>query len=108
MSLASRRIGSSAMRSSSGASASTRPWTIAAEHRGEIEAEAVDVHLHHPVAQRVEDEIAHDRMARVDRVSRAGEVAVEALVVVQPVVDRVVDAAERERRPQLVAFDRCG
>ena len=40
---------------------------IAAEHRGEIEAEAVDVHLHHPVAQRVEDEVADDRMRRVDR-----------------------------------------
>ena len=67
---------------------------IAAEHRGEIEAEAVDVHLHHPVAQRVEDEIAHDRMRRIDRLSGAGEVTVEALVVVQPVVDRVVDSPE--------------
>ena len=80
--------------------------TVAAEHRGEVEAEAVDVHLHHPVAQRVEDEVAHHRMRRIDRLSRAGEVAVEALVVVQPVVDRVVDPAKADRRPQLVAFDR--
>ena len=45
-------------------------------------------------------------MARVDRLSGAGEVPVVALVVGQPVVDRVIDAAERERRSQFVAFTR--
>ncbi len=79
---------------------------VPAEHRGEIEAEAVDVHLHDPVAQGVEDEVADDRVRRVDRLPRAGEVAIEALVGVQPVVDRVVDAPEPHRRSQLVAFAR--
>ena len=79
---------------------------VAAEHRGEIETEAIDMHFHHPVTQRVEDEITHHRMRRVDRLSRAGEVTIKALVVIEPVVNRIVDSPKTDRRPQLVAFDR--
>ena len=60
---------------------------LARERRGEVEAEAVDVHLGHPVAQRVHDELQHARVAHVERVAAAGEVDVRARVLgVEPVV----------------------
>src|SRR4029078_875679 len=39
----------------------------------EIEAEPVDVHLGHPVAQAVHDQLQHARAAHVERVAAAGE-----------------------------------
>ena len=75
--------------------------------RGEqVEPEAVDVHLGHPVAQRVEDHPQRERMAGVDGVAAAGHVPVGVLEapssagrVGDPVVDLVVQPAEAQRRP---------
>ena len=39
---------------------------VARERRGEVEAEAVDVHLLDPVAQAVHDELQHARCAAVE------------------------------------------
>ena len=76
---------------------------LAREHGREVEAEAVDVHLGHPVAQRVHHELDRARVLHVERVARAGEVGVEARVVrLEPIVRRVVDALERQRRPEMV------
>ena len=78
---------------------------LARQRRREVEAEAVDVHLEHPVAQAVHDELDGARVEHVQAVAAAGEVDVAAPVVgVEPVVRRVVDAAQRERRTALVAF----
>ena len=74
------------------------------ERGREVEAEAVDVHLEHPVAKRVHEELQHARMHHVQRVAAAGEVEVVAAAVGEPVVGGVVDAAEGERRPELVAL----
>ena len=81
----------------------------AAEDRGEVEAEAVDVHLRHPVAQAVDDQLADDRVVAVERVAAAGEVAVGAGLGIEQVVDGVVEPREAtgsgsgRRRPR-----RCG
>ena len=57
------------------------------------------------VPQRVHDQPQHRRMHRVERVPRAGEVHVVPRVVRhQPVVALVVDALEREHRPEVVAL----
>ena len=73
---------------------------LARERRGEVEAEAVDVHLGDPVAQRVHEQLQHARVLHVERVAAAGEVHVVARIVRhQPVVGGVVDAAEAQRRP---------
>ncbi len=78
---------------------------LARERAREVEAEAVDVHLEDPVAQAVHDELQHARAAHVERVARAGEVLVVARVVrQQPVVGAVVDAAQRQRRPEVIAL----
>ena len=71
----------------------------AGERGGEIEPEAVDVHLGDPVAQRVGDQLQRERAAGVERVAAAGVVDVAARVVLgEAVVGAVVDAAEREQR----------
>ena len=78
---------------------------LARERGGEVEPEAVDVHLRDPVAQRVHDQLQHVGMARVEAVAGARRVVVEAPVVVdEPVVRRVVEALERQRRAQVVAL----
>ncbi len=71
----------------------------------QVEAEPVDVHLEHPVAQRVHDQLQHVRAAHQQAVAGAGRVVVVVLGVVhQPVVGRVVEAAEGDRRAALVAL----
>ena len=78
---------------------------LAGQRAGQVEAEAVDVHLGDPVAQAVHDELQDARVLHVERVAAAGEVHVVARVLRrQPVVGGVVDAAHRQRRPQLVAL----
>ena len=51
---------------------------VAREGGGEIEAEPVDVHVVHPVAQAVHDELERARMEEIERVAGAGEIQVEA------------------------------
>ena len=78
---------------------------LAGQRGGQVEAEAVDVHLGDPVAQRVHDQLQRVRVADVEAVAGAGVVHVVARVVVdQPVVGGVVDAAKRQRRAQVVAL----
>ncbi len=78
---------------------------LARQDGAEVEAEPVDVHLGHPVAQAVHHHLDHARVGQVERVPRPGVVDVVALLVgQQPVVAGVVDALERQRRPFLVAF----
>ena len=77
---------------------------LAAQDGGEVEAEAVDVHLGDPVAQAVGHHLQHARMAQVHGVAGAGVVDVAARLRQQAVVRGVVDALERQRRPALVAL----
>ena len=78
---------------------------LAAENGAEIEAEAVDLHHLDPIAQGIHHQLQHARMAGVDRVPSAGVVDVVALLLGhRPVIGKIVDALEGERRPELVAF----
>ena len=78
---------------------------LARQGAGEVEAEAVDVALVDPVAQRVHDQPQHARVDRVERVPGAREVHVEVRVVGhEPVVALVVDALERQHRAEVVAL----
>ena len=78
---------------------------VAAENRRQIEAEAVDVIVVHPMPQAMEDHLADDRVVAVDGIAAAGVVLVAA-VVVQHVKDFVFESLETERRALLVAFGR--
>ena len=71
----------------------------------QVKPVAVDVHLGDPVPQRVHDQLQGPRVARVQRVPAAGRVHVQPRVGrVQPVVRRVVQPAEAQRRAGVVAL----
>ncbi len=71
--------------------------TDPAQRGCQVETEAVDVHLGHPVAQRVHHELQHLALRDLDRVAAAGDVEVAAVAAAE-VVARVAEAAEGERR----------
>ena len=80
---------------------------LSGEGGSEVEAEAVDVHLEDPVAQAVHDELERARMGHVQRIAAARVVHVVARAVGhEPVVGGVVDAAEGQRRTQVIALCR--
>src|SRR3569623_3151246 len=77
----------------------------ARQRTGEIEAEAVDMADLDPVAQRVHHHLQYARMRKVERIAGAGEVVIETRIVRhQPEKGLLVDAAERERRPEMIAL----
>ena len=79
------------------------------QRRGQVEAEAVHVHLGDPVPERVHDHLKHVGVPHEQAVAGAGGVHVELRVVPdQPVVGGVVDAPEGQGRPQVVALGACG
>ena len=85
------------------------PWHglsrfVAREDGGEIEAEPVDVHLFHPVAQAVLDQPPHDRVIGVERVSRARVVRIAAPVRLEQVVGVVREPAQAERGSGVIAL----
>jgi hypothetical protein len=59
----------------------SKPVIAAAQHRRQVEAEAVDVHLLHPVAQAVHHQLQHARVAHVQRVAAAAPVLVAVRAV---------------------------
>ena len=74
---------------------------LARQDRGEVEAEAVHVHLGDPVAQAVGDHLQHPGMADVDGIAGAGVVHVAPAVVrQQPVVAAVVGARKDSVAPR--------
>jgi len=73
------------------------------ESGSQVEAEPVDVHLLHPVAQGVHDHLQHVGIRHVEGVSAPGVVGVVPAIA-QPVVARVADAAEGQRGAELVAL----
>ena len=78
---------------------------LAGQRRRQVEAEPVHVHLGHPVAQAVHQQLEDEWLPHVQAVSGARIVRVEALVVLhQAVIGRIVDASERQCGAHLVAF----
>ena len=78
---------------------------LAGQGGGQVEAEPVHVHLGHPVAQRVHDQLQRVRVPTLQAVPGPGGVVVELRVVGhQPVVGGVVDALDRQHRAQVVAL----
>ena len=73
---------------------------FAGESRCQVEAETVNVHLEHPVAKTVHDELQHTRMAHIQRIASARVIGVVAGIVGRDaVVDGVIDAAEGKSWP---------
>ena len=85
--------------SSRGTTVRVEVAVTSSERRREVEAEPVDVHLLHPVAQRVHHQPESLRLVQVDGVAATGVVDVARAVLGEPVIRRVVDAAKAQRRP---------
>ena len=78
---------------------------LAGQRRGEVEAEAVHVHVLHPVAKAVHEELERARVRQVQRVAAAGVVAVRAAIVrLEAIVGGIVDAPEAERGSAVVTL----
>ena len=87
----------------------SKPFGVARQRGGKVEAKAVDVADLDPVAQRIHHHLQHARMGEVDRAAAAGEVVVVARVfLVEPVIGRVVDAAETSASGRDGCPRRCG
>ena len=104
MSLVSANTGSAAIVLDERRIREHRPVASPSEHGGEIESKPVDMHLDDPEPQTVHDQIADHRMVAVHGVAAAGVVAIGARVAVRHVVGGVVDAPERRRRSDHLAF----
>ena len=80
---------------------------LAGQSGGQVEAEAVHVHLRDPVAQRVHDELQDLRRAHEEGIARARRIEVVPTIPVdEAVVGGIVDTAEGEGRPHVVALRR--
>src|ERR1700753_1722412 len=67
-------IGSSAINSTIGGVGTRSALGVAAKHRREVEAEAIDVVVVHPMPQAMEDHLADDRVIAVHRVAATAEI----------------------------------
>ena len=73
--------------------------------RGPVKAEAVHVHLPHPELQAIDDELLHNRVIAVERVTAPQIVLVILPVLLnEMVIDFVGKALEIERGSQVVAL----
>ena len=78
---------------------------LAGEGGGEVEPKPVHVHVQHPVAQAVHQELERARVGQVQRIAAACEVAVAAPIpVFQAVVGGVVDAAKAQGGAAMIAL----
>ncbi len=78
---------------------------LAGKGGGKIEAEAIDVHLGHPVAERVHDHLEDGGIADVESVAGAGVVHVVTRIILhKAVVGGVANALPTEHGAQVVAF----
>ena len=103
------RIGSVSMSQMTGGRGTGSAVLVARQHRREIEAEPVHVHLRDPVAEAVEDQPPDDRLVGVERVAGAAVVGVAGAVgAVRDVVLLVREAAVAERRAIRRRPRRCG
>ena len=75
---------------------------VPAQDGGQIEAETIHVHLHHPVAKRGQDEVSDHRVIRIDAVPGPSVVPIEAPVLLKHIEDGIVQATQAEGRAQFI------
>ena len=77
----------------------------ATERGGEVEAEAVDPAMNHPAPERADRHVDDERPVERETIAGARVIDVSCRIVrVEAEPGGVVEAAERERRPELIAF----
>src|SRR5262245_57588027 len=80
---------------------------IARQFGREIESKSVDMHLLHPVPQTVGNQLQRPWMQQIQAVTSTGEIKIEAAIFrVQPIIGRIIDTTETERRAHMISFSR--
>ena len=80
-------------------------FVITRQGRSQIESKSVDMHLENPIAQAVHHQLQRAWMQQVKGVARAGEIQIETRIIgLQSVISGIIDAAEAQRRPELIPF----
>ena len=80
---------------------------LTGERRRQVETEAVDVHLGHPIAKRAQYQPQRFGMADVEAVTGARGIEIMTPVALdEPVIRGVVDTFQRQGRAEMVAFCR--
>src|SRR6516162_1523159 len=80
------------------------PLLVARQDRRKIEAEAVHMHLGHPVTQAVQNEPAHDRLIGVERIATTTVIGVTGLIVLKDVIEIIGQTAIARRWPGRAAL----
>ena len=66
---------------------------------GEIEAEAIDMHLGDPIAEAIHEKLETMGMHHIECIAASGEIHIMALLARdRAIIGPIIDAAERERR----------
>ena len=77
------------------------------QHRRQVKAKTVHAKFKHPAPQALQHSALHQRLLKVDTVTAAGPVGIAvARLRQQVVVQRVVDAAQRQRRAPFIELGR--
>src|SRR3954466_8221367 len=77
---------------------------VACQYGGEIEPEAVHMHLRDPVPKAVHDHPAHNRVICIQRVSGAAVIGEARTILFKDVVRAVVDTPVAQRWATVVAL----
>ena len=77
---------------------------VARQDRGEVETEAVDMHLADPISQAVDDQTADDRLISVQCVAATGEIGVAGFVLRQGVIGVIRQSSKANGGAVLFAF----
>ena len=77
------------------------------QHRRQVKTKTIDAKFKHPAPQALQHSALHQRLLKVDTVTAAGPVGIAvARLRQQVVVQRVVDAAQRQRRAPFIELGR--
>jgi len=84
------------------------PMLISAQDGSEVEAKSVNVHVHDPVTENTRNELSYDRVIGIKRIAHPGKIlVVPALVLLQHIENRVLDAAQADGWSQFIV-QLCG
>src|SRR4030095_12773984 len=77
---------------------------VARKDGREIKAEAVDVHLGHPIAETILNQSAYDRLIGLQCVATPCIISVARLVLLEDVIEVIGKASIAQRRPIMGTF----
>jgi len=82
-----------------------KPLLTSAKNRSKIKSKSIYMILHHPIAQTVNNKVAHHRMIALERIAAAAVIEIIFLVAVDKhIIHAVVKTTEAQRHSVFIAF----